>query len=137
MNPTSVNPILNISNFDESVAWFEKLGWTNNFRWGKPETTFGSVGAGDVEIFLCLNGQGGRGRGSNTSTFNTPEDQNADSGTWMSIWAKDVDSIYKTCLEQGIEVTHPPESMPWNVKEMHIRHPDGHVFRIGEYIDSN
>jgi hypothetical protein len=20
--------------------------------------------------------------------------------------------------------------MPWNVREMHVRHPDGHVFRI-------
>jgi len=22
--------------------------------------------------------------------------------------------------------------MPWNVREMHVRHPDGHVFRIGK-----
>ncbi|MBZ5599153.1 MAG: bleomycin resistance family protein [Acidobacteriia bacterium] len=21
--------------------------------------------------------------------------------------------------------------MPWNVREMHLRHPDGHVFRVG------
>ena len=33
-------------------------------------------------------------------------------------------------LEHRIEVTWPPTDMPWNVREMHIRHPDGHVFRI-------
>jgi hypothetical protein len=21
--------------------------------------------------------------------------------------------------------------MPWGVREMHVRHPDGHVFRVG------
>jgi hypothetical protein len=24
--------------------------------------------------------------------------------------------------------------MPWNVREMHVRHPDGHVFRISRGI---
>jgi len=25
--------------------------------------------------------------------------------------------------------------MPWNVREMHVRHPDGHVFRVGKGIE--
>jgi len=25
--------------------------------------------------------------------------------------------------------------MPWNVREMHLRHPDGHVFRVGRGIE--
>ena len=49
----------------------------------------------------------------------------------MSIWVDDVDAIHQHCLEQGLEVTWPPEDMPWGVREMHVRHPDGHVFRIG------
>jgi hypothetical protein len=24
--------------------------------------------------------------------------------------------------------------MPWNVREMHMRHPDGHVFRVSKGI---
>ena len=32
----------------------------------------------------------------------------------------------------GLDVTFPPTDMPWNVREMHIRHPDGHVFRISK-----
>jgi hypothetical protein len=26
--------------------------------------------------------------------------------------------------------------MPWNVREMHLRHPDGHVFRVGREIQA-
>ena len=32
---------------------------------------------------------------------------------------------------EGLEVTWPPTDEPWGVREMHVRHPDGHTFRIG------
>lgn len=130
MKPTRVNPILNITDFDATVAWFESLGWENNFRWGEPDATFGSVSAGEVEIFLCLDGQGGRGKGRNAATFDSPENQRADKGCWMSLWVEDVDKVHQRCLEKNIDVTQVPEDMPWGVREMHIRHPDGHVFRV-------
>lgn len=37
---------------------------------------------------------------------------------------------YQRCLAEGLEITWPPTDMPWNVREMHVRHPDGHVLRI-------
>jgi len=137
MKPTSVNPILNVSDFDASVAWFELLGWENNFRWGEPTVTFGSVSSGEVEIFLCLDGQGGKGKGSNTKTFDSPENQRADKGCWMSLWVEDVNVVHQLCIEKNIDITQEPEDMPWNVREMHIRHPDGHVFRVGSYVPSS
>lgn len=136
MNPTSVNPILNVSDFDASVAWFESLGWKNNFRWGEPETTFGSVGSGEVEIFLCLDGQGGKGKGDNATTFDSPENQRADKGCWMSLWVKDVDAVHQMCIDNKIDITQVPQNMPWGIREMHIRHPDGHVFRIGSHLSN-
>ncbi len=27
------------------------------------------------------------------------------------------------------------KAWPWNVREMHVRHPDGHVFRISRGIE--
>ena len=122
---------MNVSNFAESIAWFERLGWKKLWDWGDPPS-FGAVGSGKVEIFLCHNGQGGRGLGTNTETFTSDDN---DKGVWMSIWVDDVDSIYQHCLANNIEVTMPPTDEPWQVRELHIRHPDGHVFRISKGIE--
>lgn len=124
-------PILNVSNIQESFAWFEKLGWQKGWDWGDPPT-FGGVRSGAVEIFLCLNGQGGRGRGSVAKTFGDNGEESQDKGAWMMIDVADVDALHRRCIEQGLEVTWPPTDMPWNVREMHVRHPDGHVFRFGQ-----
>lgn len=129
-----VTPILNVSNIQESFAWFEKLGWQKEWEWGEPPT-FGGVTSGHCEIFLCENGQGGRGRSSARMTFGPSGDQRADKGAWMSMWVEDVDSVHKHCVEQGLEVTWQPTDMPWNVREMHVRHPDGHVFRISQSLE--
>ena len=95
----------------------------------------GAVCSGEVEIFLCEGGQGGRGRGPHKVTFGPDGDQTGDKGVWISIWVDDVDAIYRHCLAQGLEVTWPPTDHPWNVREMHVRHQDGHVFRIGKSLE--
>ncbi|HEX2723020.1 MAG TPA: bleomycin resistance family protein [Gemmatimonadaceae bacterium] len=124
-----LTPILNVSNMAESFAWFEKLGWSERWHWGDPPG-FASVGSGSFEIFLCLDRQGGRGKGDDATGFNTQ-----DKGAWMSIWVDDVDAVHRECIERGIEVTWPPTDHEWNVREMHIRHPDGHVFRVGKSLE--
>lgn len=118
MNVKRITPILNVSDIKASFAWFEKLGWKKGWDWGEPPT-FGGVCSGECEIFLCEGGQGGRGK----------------DGVWMSLWVDDVDAIYAHCLAQGIEVTLPPTDEPWNVREMHVRHPDGHIFRVGRELE--
>ena len=135
MNAKGVTPILNVSNIEESFEWFRKLGWEKGWDWGDPPT-FGGVCSGGCEIFLCLDGQGGRGRGSTASTFGEAGGESADNGVWMSIWIDDVDAVHRRCRDQGIEVVFEPADMPWNVREMHIRHPDGHVFRVSQGIEA-
>jgi hypothetical protein len=108
-----ITPILNVSDLAASFAWFEQLGWSKLWEYGDPPD-FGAVGSGRCEIFLCVDGQGGRG----------------ESGAWMSVWVDDVDEIHETCVAKGLDVTWPPTDEPWGVREMHVRHPDGHVFRI-------
>jgi len=133
MNAHKITPILNVSDFAASVDWFERLGWRKLWDWGDPPS-FGGVGSGMAEIFLCHGGQGGRGKGANITTFGENGDQTADKGVWMSVWVDDVDAVHKRCIEQNIEVVWPPTNMEWGVREMHIRHPDGHVFRISRGI---
>ena len=131
MNAQTITPILNVSSLLESVAWFEKLGWRKLWDWGDPPG-FGAVGSGECEIFLCQDGQGGRGKGANASTFGPGGDETQDKGVWMSVWVENVDTVYSLALEADIEVVFPPEDMPWGVRECHLRHPDGHVFRISQ-----
>jgi len=38
----ALTPILNVSDIQESFAWFEKLGWQKGWDWGNPPT-FGGV----------------------------------------------------------------------------------------------
>jgi catechol 2,3-dioxygenase-like lactoylglutathione lyase family enzyme len=127
-----LTPILNVSDIQQSFAWFEKLGWKKSWDWGSPPT-FGCVSSGECEIFLCENCQGGRGKSALTTTKEPAEA--ADKGVWMCIMVDDVDAVHRHCLEQGLEVTWPPTDAPWGIREMHVRHPDGHVFRISQGLE--
>jgi catechol 2,3-dioxygenase-like lactoylglutathione lyase family enzyme len=134
MKAKALTPILNVSNIQDSFAWFEKLGWKKGWDWGTPPT-FGGVCSGECEIFLCLDGQGGRGKSALATTAGNAE--SADKGVWMSIWVDEVDALYRHCQAQGLEVTRPPKDEPWGVREMHVRHPDGHVFRISQSLEGD
>ena len=126
-----ITPILNVSNLDDSFEWFKKFGWEKCWDWGEPPS-FGAVGSGGCEIFLCQDAQGGRGKGSNVSTFGEHGDETSDKGVWMSIWVEDLDEIYDKSIKEGLDVVFPPTDMPWGAREVHIRHPDGHVFRVSQ-----
>ncbi|MFI5046784.1 MAG: VOC family protein [Acidimicrobiia bacterium] len=123
MTAVELTPILNVSDFEASARWFEQVGFHRGFAWSDTEggpTTFGAVAWGDaVEIFLCLDGQGGRG----------------DHGAWISIFVDDVDAVYDRCVDAGLDVAMEPRDEPWGVREFHLRHPDGHVLRIGTGTD--
>jgi len=132
-----VVPILNVRDVEASVAWFMKLGWAKGFVWDAEDPSagpvFGGVSCDGYDIFLCRAGQGGRGRGANVQT-GPGADQRADKGAWVSIWVDDVDEVHRRCLAEELEVTHPPTDEVWGVREMHLRHPDGHVFRISHEL---
>lgn len=133
MHAKAITPILNISNLEASFAWFEKLGWRKCWAWTPPGAAaadFGSVGSGECEVFLCVDGQGGRGRSDLTHTRAPAGNDVSERGVWMTVWVDDVDVIHERCVTHGLEITHPPTNEPWGVREFHLRHPDGHVFRI-------
>lgn len=137
----SITPVLNVSSVVASFAWFEALGWTRGFSWNDSgmianaadsnlhgEASFGSVCSAEATIFLCRDGQGSRG----TILPRFPGDDATD-GVWMSWWmesAAEVDLLHATAVRHGLTVTMPPRNEPWRVREFHLRHPDGHVFRV-------
>ena len=69
-----ITPILNVSDIGASFDWFGKWGWEKAWDWGTP-ASFGAVKSGVCQIFLCRDGQGGRGRGANTATFGPNGDE--------------------------------------------------------------
>ena len=132
MNVIGLTPILNVTNIAESFAWFEKLGWQKLWEWGDPPN-FGAVGSGHSEIFLCQNCQGARGGPMPTEAWD-----NQAGSVWMSWWLKtpaEVDAVYELALQLAIVAPFPPTDMPWSVHECHIRHPDGHTFRVGANLE--
>jgi uncharacterized glyoxalase superfamily protein PhnB len=146
MNPTGLTPILNVRNVAASIAWFEKLGWVRGFAWGDDGmiaeggdlggASFAAVCAGECEIFLCQDGQGGR----DELGFVVPldgSDEAVGSGVWLSLFLgtpAEVDAVHALAVANGVTVTAPPTDEPWGVREMRIRHPDGHTFRVGAPI---
>jgi hypothetical protein len=129
-----LTPILNVSDIRQSFEWFAKIGWRKGFDWGHPPT-FGSVCCDESEIVLCEGGQGGRGRTGLPRTYGPDSNEALEKGVWMSMWVDDVDAVHERCVEHGIEITWPPTNMPWGAREMHVRHPDGHVFRVSQGIE--
>jgi hypothetical protein len=137
----SITPVLNVSSIGESFAWFETLGWKRGFSWNQNgmiekgaaanehgPAGFGSVCSGKATIFLCCGAQGSRG----TILPKFPGDDATD-GVWMSWWMEsraDVDRLHAIAVEKKMIVTYPPTDEPWGVREFHLRHPDGHMFRV-------
>lgn len=134
MRVQSVTPILNVADVKAALAWFEALGWETQFTWADGSFDvdlpgFAAVTSGHAEIFLCLNGQGSRG----TRRPSRPFDESTD-GVWLSWFVDDRDALeamHARAVELGYDVTMPPADQPWNVREFHLRSPDGHTFRIG------
>jgi hypothetical protein len=131
MTIRSVTPILNITSVVASQDWFGKVGWRPGFTWQDDdgaEPTFGSVCTDGAEIFLCVGAQGSRG----TIMPMAPGDDRTD-GVWMSWWLgspAEVDALHAEAVRHGFIVTAPPRDKPWGVREFHLRHPDGHMFRV-------
>ncbi|MEZ5961573.1 MAG: VOC family protein [Hyphomonadaceae bacterium] len=129
-----LTPILNVSDILRSQEWFEALGWQRGFTWpdGDAAPGFGAVCVGNVEIFLCRGAQGSRG----TIMPKFPGNDETD-GVWMSWWMTspaEVDALHSKATKLGCTITYPPTDEPWGVREFHLRHPDGHMFRVSAGI---
>lgn len=147
----SIIPVLNVRSMNESLAWFELFGWERTFTWNengligegpnaKTENEHGLAGFGGIcinkaTLFLCVDGQGVRG-----TPKPAPEGQPSTDGNWMTWWIStkaEVDNFHKIAIANNCVVTHPPTEEPWGVYEFHLRHPDGHVFRVSCGLDES
>ncbi|WP_338869330.1 glyoxalase superfamily protein [Spirosoma sp. SC4-14] len=109
-------PILYSSDIRQSLAYYtDTLGFSGKWEWETPPT-FGGVVKDDVEIFFCKEDQG-------------------HPGTWISVMLDDVDAYYAQIKANGATIVSPPDSKPWNMREMLVKDPDGHIIRFGHRIE--
>lgn len=109
-------PILYAEDVSKSIAYFtEKLKFDNKWEWDTPPS-FGGVHRDDVEIFFCKTDQG-------------------NPGTWLSVVVDNVDDYYELIKNDGAKILSRPDSKEWNMREMLVECPDGHIIRFGHNTD--
>ena len=105
-------PILYAKDVSKSIAYFtEQLKFDNKWEWESPPT-FGGVYRDNVEIFFCKEDQG-------------------HPATWLSLVVDNVDEYYQLIENSGAKILSKPDSKPWNMREMLVECPDGHIIRFG------
>lgn len=112
----SVVPILYSADVKRSIAYYmEQLAFDDQWTWDEP-ATFGCVSKQCVRLFFCLNAQG------------SP-------GTWIAVNMDNVDEYYEIIKARGATIISPPGNKEWNMREMLVQDPDGHIIRFGNNTD--
>lgn len=105
-------PILAVDHVPTSIGYYtEILGFKVKWEWGDPPE-FAAIERGKVTFFLCEQCQG-------------------QSGTWVSVFVDDVDTLYDDYVETGAKIKREPTDEPWGIREMQVQDLDGHVLRFG------
>jgi catechol 2,3-dioxygenase-like lactoylglutathione lyase family enzyme len=109
-------PILHVRSLHASQRYYrDALGFRIDWEHGDPPD-FGSVSRGDSILFMCQGCQG-------------------NPGSWMWIFAPDVDRLHAELVRRGAIIKLAPTNMPWGVREMHVADPDGNVIRFASPIE--
>jgi hypothetical protein len=105
-------PILYSKDVSKSIAYFvEQLKFEHKWEWDSPPN-FGGVSRDNVEVFFCQNDQG-------------------NPATWLCVVLDDVDDYHDQIKGSGAKILSPPDTKEWNMREMLVECPDGHIIRFG------
>lgn len=111
--------VLAVNDLDASRKLYcEKLGFAEDFSvegW-----SFLSRGDCKLRIGHCLDAQ--------------PMSRCSDHSWFAYLHVRDAAGLYKECLKQKVEIWHPLQAKPWQMREFAIVTPDGHRIAFGEQI---
>ena len=127
MNLTKLTPMLNVSNLEASLAFYETA---LDFKLVSPrealkEWRWGTIRSGNAELML-----------SETETdLNLARDINPSQDTrWPTVfyfYPDDVEALYQHVIKNGYQGT-PLETTFYGMREFSIQDPDGHMLTFGQ-----
>jgi len=106
----NIAPVLNVSNMDQSLVFYENILGFKRAEWG--DDNFTSINKDKTGIYLCKGGQG-------------------KAGTWIWIgFDGDIFELFEQLKSKKVRIKLPPTNFSW-AYEMQIEDPDGHILRFG------
>ena len=118
MNERSI-AVLAVKDVVEAARFYvDMLGFSQRWLWGEPPT-FGCVGFGRAEIFLCQQPQLATQVEGHMHCFYTDDD---------------VDALYAQHVAAGANVLWPIENKPWGLREYTVRDLNGYHLRFGGHV---
>jgi len=117
-----INPVLQVRDVAVAADYYrDRLGFTIDFTWEDPPS-YAGVRLDRVQLHLMRSESAAGGRGVN-------------------FVVDDVDALNRLHADNGVEISGPPEDMPWGLRSYHARDLDGnwlgfgqHIFTLGEKI---
>ena len=113
--------VLAVRNLDESTRFYiDVLGFKRDFGDGSDGWSFLSRDAFKVMLGECPDEK--------------PASELGNHSYVAYLVVEGVDQLYEEVSVRGAEVTSPPKTEPWGLREFSIYTPDGHRIRFGEPV---
>jgi uncharacterized glyoxalase superfamily protein PhnB len=111
-------PVVRVSNLDEAVDFFEKIGFQCNFKWGEPPHY--------AVMSLTHN---------DTYTMHLYKHDNvAQDGVGLYFITEDVDEVYAKALELGLTILHELADQPYGMRDFSVEGPDKIPVAVGREV---
>ena len=106
-------PVFSVRNLEEMIEFFEKLGYTNEWKYGDPVYYAGLYAGekGENVIHLSL--------------------KDLDNPAALYLQIADVDEYYAHCMQQGLTTLEPPKDQDYGMRDFVIIGPEQFRVTIG------
>ena len=120
-NISHLSPILPVRNMDKSLAFYNKLGFKNEFLWEDPVSYAVLSARENASIHLSLL---------------SPEQKEDNRVSILYIFVHDVDQMYENCKANDIAIHVEIGDRDYMMRDFEIQDPDGNLITFGKNIES-
>lgn len=114
---SAVYPTLAVPSVTDTCDWYiKRLGFTLKFLWGEPPH-HGAVMLGNACVHFW---SGAPQLGEN----------------WCYFDIDNLDAMYERAKDGGVEITKPPQTYPWGMREFNATDLNGYNIRFGQHVGS-